>query len=67
MCAIAWPAGIEAACGTEGPPFDLSAEVRAKTEIAYNAIGLAVAAYEASPEVNAFASKYDLSFKGMAS
>jgi cytochrome c peroxidase len=33
---------------------------------AYDAIGYSIAAYEASPEVNAFSSKYDLSFKGKA-
>lgn len=32
--------------------------------LAYNNIGYSVAAYEASPEVNAFTSKFDLSFKG---
>ncbi len=33
---------------------------------AYDAIGYSVAAYEASPEVNAFSSKFDLSKKGQA-
>jgi cytochrome c peroxidase len=33
---------------------------------AYDAIGLTIAAYEASPEVNAFSSKYDLSHGGGA-
>jgi cytochrome c peroxidase len=33
---------------------------------AYDAIALSIAAYEASPEVNAFTSKYDLTFKGKA-
>ena len=33
-------------------------------DAAYDAIGLSIAAYEASPEVNAFTSKYDLAFKG---
>jgi cytochrome c peroxidase len=65
-CTIAWPAGIETACGTEGPPLSLSTADRAKSDSAYDAIGLSVAAYEASPEVNAFTSKYDLSFKGVA-
>jgi len=31
---------------------------------AYDAIALSIAAYEASPEVNAFTSKYDLSYAG---
>jgi len=33
---------------------------------AYNNIGLSIAAYEASPEVNAFNSKFDYAKKGMA-
>jgi cytochrome c peroxidase len=35
-----------------------------KVDEAYDAIGLSIAAYEGSPEVNAFSSKYDQSFKG---
>jgi cytochrome c peroxidase len=34
--------------------------------VAYNYIGLSIAAYEASPEVNAFTSKYDYALKGKA-
>ena len=34
--------------------------------VAYDHIGYSVAAYEASPEVNAFSSKFDYSKKGMA-
>ena len=34
--------------------------------LAYDRIGLSVAAYEASPEVNAFTSKYDQTFNGKA-
>ena len=33
---------------------------------AYDSIGYSVAAYEGSPEVNAFSSKFDLSFGGAA-
>jgi cytochrome c peroxidase len=58
---IAWPTGIETTCGTEGPPLDLSPSDRAMSDSAYDAIGLSVAAYEASPEVNAFTSKFDVS------
>jgi len=32
--------------------------------MAYDQIALSIAAYEASPEVNAFSSKYDLTFTG---
>jgi cytochrome c peroxidase len=38
----------------------------ANVEMAYDSIALSIAAYEASPEVNAFTSKYDYTFKGMA-
>jgi cytochrome c peroxidase len=37
-----------------------------KVDMAYNDIALSIAAYEASPEVNAFTSKYDRTFKGRA-
>ena len=36
----------------------------ANVDMAYNNIGLSIAAYEDSPEVNAFTSKYDYSFIG---
>jgi cytochrome c peroxidase len=38
----------------------------ANVAMAYDAIALSIAAYEASPEVNAFTSKYDHTFKGQA-
>ena len=38
----------------------------ANVNMAYNDIALSIAAYEASPEVNAFSSKYDHTFKGLA-
>jgi cytochrome c peroxidase len=38
----------------------------ANVDMAYDQIALSIAAYEASPEVNAFTSKHDYSFKGMA-
>lgn len=65
-CAIVWPADIEAVCATEGATVALSASDRAKSDMAYDNIALSIAAYEASPEVNAFTSKYDHTFKGMA-
>ena len=64
--AIAWPAEVEHVCSTPGPPLDsdlypvhLSATDRQRTDHVYDGFGLAVAAYEASPEVSPFASKYD--------
>ena len=47
-------------CATEGETVDLSGEDRAKSDWNYDAIGLSVAAYEASVEVNAFSSKFDV-------
>jgi len=63
-CDIAWPADVEVACATEGTTVALSAEDRAKSDQAYDHIGLSIAAYEGSSEVNAFTSKYDLTFTG---
>jgi cytochrome c peroxidase len=64
--AIAWPADAERVCSTPGPPSDsdlfpvhLSTADRQRTNQVYDGFGLAVAAYEASPEVSPFASKYD--------
>jgi len=65
-CDIAWPADVETACATEGTTVALSDEDRIKSDMAYDNIALSIAAYEASPEVNAFTSKYDLTYKGMA-
>ena len=64
--AIAWPTDVERVCSTPGPPLDsdpypvhLSATDRQRTDHVYDGFGLAVAAYEASPQVSPFASKYD--------
>jgi cytochrome c peroxidase len=64
--AIAWPADVERVCSTPGPPSDsdpypvrLSATDRQRSNHVYDGFGLAVAAYEASPQVSPFASKYD--------
>ena len=65
-CDIAWPAGVEAVCATEGATVALSDEDRAKSDMAYDNIALSIGAYEDSGEVNAFTSKYDYTFNGMA-
>jgi cytochrome c peroxidase len=65
-CYIAWPSDIEATCAAEGTTVALSSDDRTKSDMAYDNIALSIAAYEDSPEVNAFSSKYDLTFKGMA-
>ncbi len=65
-CAIGWPIDIETVCAMEGAMVELSDEDRFKAERAYDNIALSIAAYEASPEVNAFTSKYDYSMNGKA-
>jgi len=63
-CEIAWPADVEAVCATEGTTVALSDGDRMQSAQTYNNIALSVAAYEDSPEVNAFSSKYDQTFDG---
>jgi cytochrome c peroxidase len=65
-CDIAWPLDVETVCATEGETVALSDADRAKSDMAYDNIGLSIAAYEASPAVNAFTSKYDYTFAGKA-
>ena len=65
-CDINWPDNVAAVCATEGATVELSPGDRAKSDEAYNEIALSIAAYEDSPEVNAFTSKYDYSLRGMA-
>ena len=65
-CQITWPADIATTCATEGGVVSLSPEDRAKVNTDYGSIGLSVAAYEASREVNQFTSKFDYYLKGMA-
>jgi cytochrome c peroxidase len=63
-CDIAWPADVEPACATEGTTVAISEADRLKSDMAYGQIGLSIAVYEDSPEVNAFSSKYDQTFDG---
>lgn len=65
-CDIIWPADIDTVCATEDVTVALSSEDRDKSDAAFDNIALAIAAYEGSSEVNAFSSKYDLTFQGMA-
>ena len=62
-CDIDWPSDIIGGCETEDYEFNLSQEVETAVDLAYNRIALSIAAYEASPEVNAFSSKFDQTFK----
>lgn len=63
---IQWPRDVERVCGTPGPaaasdplPVHLSKVDRGQANAAYDQFGLAVAMYEASPEVSPFSSKFD--------
>jgi cytochrome c peroxidase len=63
---IHWPPDIEKVCRTPGPPdpkdpfpVHLSPEDRGRSNAAYDQFGLAIAAYEAAPEVSPFSSKFD--------
>jgi cytochrome c peroxidase len=63
-CDIGWPGNIDGVCALEGGMVALSAEDRLMVDMAYNEIALSIAAYEDSPEVNAFSSKFDLTKLG---
>ena len=63
-CAIDWPDDVETVCATEGATVALDTDDRMQSAQTYNNIALSIAAYEDSPEVNAFSSKYDLTFDG---
>ena len=63
---IQWPPDVEKVCATPGPPpandqypVHLSVADRARADHAYDGFGLAISAYEFSPEVSPFTSKYD--------
>lgn len=58
-CAIAWPVDIAAGCGTDGYKAALAETERAKVDLAYDRLGIAIAAYENSAEVNPFSSRFD--------
>jgi cytochrome c peroxidase len=71
--AIQWPKNVASVCATPGPPADddlypvhLSVADRQRADQAYDGFGLAAAAYEASPEVSPFTSKYDYVQAGKA-
>jgi cytochrome c peroxidase len=62
--AIHWPADIEQICSRPGPaseayPVHLGKVDRGRSNSAYDQFGLAIAMYEASPEVSPFSSKFD--------
>jgi len=64
--AIAWPADAEAVCNTPGPapsadpqPLHLDEVGRGIAQATFDAMALSIAAFEASPEVSPFSSKFD--------
>jgi cytochrome c peroxidase len=64
--AIRWPADVERVCSKPGPastadpyPVHLGKEDRGRSNATYDQFGLAIAMYEASPEVSPFTSKFD--------
>lgn len=66
VCEITWDANVSTICATEGGTVPLSAQDRTKAEAAYDDVARAIAAFEASSEVNAFTSKYDYYLAGKA-
>jgi cytochrome c peroxidase len=64
-CDINWPPDVDLECATEGGMLALSGADRDKVETAYDDIALSIAAFEASPDSNAFTSKYDYYLAGM--
>ena len=62
---IEWPDNMEELCSTEGDEVPLLETDRLLVEEAYDQMGLSIAAYEASPEVKAFSSKYDYYLDGV--
>src|SRR5439155_13669925 len=64
--AITWPSDTDRMCDKPGPPaaddpqpVHLSAADRGRSNSTYDQFALAIAAYEAAPEVSAFSSKFD--------
>jgi cytochrome c peroxidase len=71
--AIRWPANTEQVCGRPGPapaadrlPLHLGAVDRGIAQTTFDGIAEAIAAFEGSPEVSPFSSKYDYVIAGKA-
>lgn len=61
---IDFPDNTDTLCGSEGESIPLSAEDRTRVDNEYDNIALSIAAYEGSPGVNQFSSKFDASRGG---
>ena len=66
ICSVAWPANHDQRCAEDGYKIELSAAERKKVDAAYDAIAHTIAAFELSPEVNPFSSKFDAWLAGKA-
>ena len=64
--AVRFPDNTDRLCEREGSSIPLSATGRARVLAAYDAIGRSVAAFEDSPAVSQFSSKYDAYLAGRA-
>jgi cytochrome c peroxidase len=64
-CAIAWPMDVDMVCAAEDEMVDLSEDDRIQVDQNYDQIALSVAAFEASPESNAYSSKFDAYLAGL--
>ncbi len=61
---ITWPANTNTLCRTEGSTIPLAPAGRATVALEFDRVALSIAAFEASPRVNAFSSKYDAYLAG---
>lgn len=66
ICKIDLPPDLDRRCADPAAKIALEKEIREKVELAFDKIALAIAAYEASEEVNPFSSKFDLVLAGKA-
>jgi len=64
--AINWPTNVDQVCSQPGPPpandalpVHLTPEDRGRSNATYDQFALAIAAYEAAPEISPFSSKFD--------
>jgi cytochrome c peroxidase len=71
--AVQWPANVKEVCDRPGPashkdplPLHLAAVDRGIAQTTFDRIAEAIAAFEGSPEVNPFSSKYDYVMAGKA-
>jgi cytochrome c peroxidase len=65
-CDIAWPVSTAATCALPAGTLPLTPQDRATSNLAYDHIATAIAAYERSREVNPFSSKFDRYLAGQA-